>query len=200
MITHVVKRTLGLAAVVTLAGCTVFPNPEPPRVMDLSVSQPVFQAVVRSDKTLRVNTPQASEPFTGTRILAKPTPYEYRVYGKVRWRTTTPVLVRDLLTESLRASNSFGTVISDASSAEADETLVSEVTAFHTESHGGDTNAVITLHAQIVDNRSRSILCSRSFSSLERVQSDDIERVARAFSVAGEILARDISEWAATCR
>ncbi|WP_081849465.1 ABC-type transport auxiliary lipoprotein family protein [Marinobacter nitratireducens] len=197
---RIAKSGAALLAISALAGCTVFPNAEPPRVMDLAVKQPVVEVLKRSSVSIRVSTPQASEPFTGSRILGKPTPYEYRVYGKVRWRTTMPVLVRDLMTDSLRSSNAFHTVLSDASSAEADKTLTSELTAFHTERKEGGLQALIELHAQVVDNQSKAILCSASFQATEQSISEDVDRVTQAFSVAGQSLATDITLWAVNCQ
>tara|TARA_B100000519_G_scaffold202933_1_gene223087 strand:+ start:2913 stop:3200 length:288 start_codon:yes stop_codon:yes gene_type:complete len=84
--------TLLLGAAVA-GGCTVFPNPEPPRVMDLAVVQTAPAAEQRIQASLRVDTPYASEPFNGSLILAKPTPQEFRAYEGTRWRDTAPVVV-----------------------------------------------------------------------------------------------------------
>ncbi|MBW0146099.1 ABC-type transport auxiliary lipoprotein family protein [Marinobacter arenosus] len=182
-----------------LSGCTVFPTPEPPRVMDFSVPNPTFRAEETRPYSFRVDTPYASYPMSSNRILAKPTPWEFQVYDGVRWRDTVPVIVRDLLVKTIRASGGFENVISDTNPADADWTLVSELSAFHTENNPETVIAVIALHGQVINNRSRATLCSDSFRIEQPAEGPDIEAVVEAFSLAGERLSQTITEWAARC-
>ncbi|MBW4933034.1 ABC-type transport auxiliary lipoprotein family protein [Marinobacter sp. F4206] len=189
--------TAGLLA--SLAGCTVFPNPEPPRVMDFSVPDPTFRARETRPYSFRVDTPYASDPLNGNRILAKPTPWEFQMYDGVRWRDTVPVIVRDLLLRTVRASRGFENVISDTNPADADWTLISELSAFHSENNGQTANVVIELHGQVVNNRSRATLCSDSFRIEQQSNGTSIESVVEAFSLAGERLSKTITQWATKC-
>lgn len=187
------------ALLATLGGCTVFPTPEPPRVMDFSVPDPTFRAAEMRPYSFRVDTPYASDPVSSNRILAKPTPWEFQVYEGVRWRDTVPVIVRDLLVKTIRASRGFENVISDTNPADADWTLVSELSAFHTENNADTVVAVIALHGQVINNRSRATLCSDSFRIEQPAEAANIEAVVEAFSLAGERLSQTITEWAAGC-
>ncbi len=181
------------------AGCTVFPNPEPPRVMDFAAPSSEIRANQTRPLSLRVDTPYASDPLGTNRILAKPTPLEFQIYQAVRWRDTAPVIMRDLLVETLRDSQGFSSVISDTNPANADWTLVSELTAFHTEYQADDIQAVIELHGQLVDNQSRKTLCATSFKVQERSESVSIEQVVEAFSRAGQELSESVVRWAGEC-
>jgi cholesterol transport system auxiliary component len=183
----------------TITGCTVFPNLEPPRVMDFAAPSSDIRADQTRPLSLRVDTPYASDPLGTNRILAKPTPLEFQIYPAVRWRDTAPVVMRDLLVETLRESNVFSLVISDTNPANADWTLVSELTAFHTEYQAENIQAVIELHGQLVHNQSRKTLCASSFQVQERSESVAIEQVVEAFSRAGLELSESVVRWAGKC-
>ena len=183
----------------TITGCTVFPNLEPPRVMDFAAPSSGIRADQSRAISLRVDTPYASDPLSTNRILAKPTPLEFQIYPAVRWRDTAPAIVRDLLVGTLRKSEGFSTVISDTNPADADWTLVSELTAFHTEYQEEDSNAVIELHGQLVDNQSRKTLCATSFKVQESLEGQAIEQVVKAFSQAGQKLSKSVVHWAGAC-
>lgn len=197
--TRILPSLMMTVLLVTVAGCTVFPTPEPPRVMDFAVPDPTFEARKTRPYSFRVDTPYASDPLNSNRILAKPTPWEFQVYDQVRWRDTIPVIVRDLLVKTIRASHGFENVISDTNPADADWTLVSELSAFHTENDSETVTAVIELHGQVINNRSRITLCSDSFRIEQKVEGAEIEAVVEAFSRAGERLSKTITGWATGC-
>ena len=190
--------TLLLGAAVA-GGCTVFPNPEPPRVMDLAVVQTAPAAEQRIQASLRVDTPYASEPFNGSLILAKPTPQEFRAYEGTRWRDTAPVVVRDTLVSSLRQSGAYTNVITDTNPAQAELTLVTELSAFHSETLESGPQVVIELHLQMIHNRSRASLCTRTERVVEPAPGTSVDQIVEAFGTAGSDLAARVIEWATRC-
>lgn len=193
-------RGLGLAAALSLvAGCTVFPNPEPPRVMDLAWPAQERTVPEASPHVLRVDTPYASEPFNSTRILAKPTAWEYQSYPEVRWRDSAPMVLRDAIVGSLRRSGAFAGVIAETSPAEARLNLVSELSAFHAEKPAGFPEVVVSLHAQVIDTRSRESLCRRTFDLSQTADGPAIEQVVQAFGAAGKRLTGEMIDWIRTC-
>ncbi len=194
-------RTVGTALVVTgiMTACTVFPTPEAPRVMDFPAPQNVEKSVTINPQSLRVDTPLATEPFNSTRILAKPEPWEFRVYGGVRWRDTVPVILRDMLVDALRTSASFRNVSMDTGPGNTDLTLASEITAFHTTSQGNSTRVTIAIYGQLINNRSRMTLCSDRFIISTPAEDNSIDSIVQAFGIAGERLAEDVISWAKAC-
>ncbi|WP_082905089.1 MULTISPECIES: ABC-type transport auxiliary lipoprotein family protein [Marinobacter] len=181
------------------SGCTVFPNPEPPRVMDLAVVQAAPTAEQPVQASLRVDTPYASEPFNGSLILAKPTPQEFRAYEGTRWRDSAPVVVRDMLVSSLRQSGAYANVITDTNPAQAELTLVTELSAFHSETPESGPQVVIELHLQMIHNRSRARLCTRSVRVVAPTSGTSVDQIVEAFGTAGSNLAARVIEWAKTC-
>lgn len=193
-------RTLVLLLGAAIAsGCTVFPNPEPPRVMDLALLQAAPAAEQPVQASLRVDTPYASEPFNGSLILAKPTPQEFRAYEGTRWRDTAPVVVRDTLVSSLRQSGAYTNVITDTNPAQAELTLVTELSAFHSETPESGPQVVIELHLQMIHNRSRASLCTRTERVVEPASGTSVDQIVEAFGTAGSDLATRVIEWATRC-
>ncbi|MGO1502083.1 MAG: ABC-type transport auxiliary lipoprotein family protein [Marinobacter sp.] len=194
-------KSVGTALVVSgvMAACTVFPTPEAPRVMDFPVPQGLQESATTRPQSLRINTPFASEPFNSTRILAKPMPWEFEVYGGVRWRDTMPVILRDMLVGAFRARENFRAVTMDTGPGNADLSLASEITAFHTASKGDSTRVTVAIYGQLIDNHSRETLCSNSFIVSTPAQDRRIDSIAQAFGSAGERLAEEVIDWANAC-
>jgi cholesterol transport system auxiliary component len=183
-----------------LTGCTIFPNPEPPRVMDFAPAPLTLgRAGDQQPFSLRVDTPVASEPINSSRILAKPEVTEFRIYGGVRWRDTAPVIMRDAMTTALRRSQSFKRVITDINPAEADLTLVTELLAFHSQPGANHSDVVIRIYSEIMENRSRKTACSQVFDIKTSATSNALEDVIIAFDGAGQRLVSELALWASTC-
>lgn len=188
-----------LIASFAMTACTIFPTPEAPRVMDLGSVDSVQGLETRHARTLRVDTPLASEPVNGTRILTKPTPHEFQMYGNARWRDSAPVLVRDYLIDILRQSQGFANVVTDTSAASTDLTLLSELSAFQAEKIEGKTRVVIELHAEVLDNRTRKSLCVRNSRLTEPAASSELDEVVGAFGNTARRLAEETSLWVHRC-
>jgi cholesterol transport system auxiliary component len=190
----------GTLCALVMTGCTIFPVPETPRVMDFAPAPlTMSRAGDQQPYSLRVDTPVASEPINSTRILAKPEATEFRIYGGVRWRDTAPVVMRDTMTAALRKSQGFKRVITDASPAEADLTMVTELLAFQSQPGADHSDVVIQLYSEIMVNRSRRTACSQLFDIKTSAASNRLDDVIIAFDVAGQRLMSQLALWASAC-
>jgi cholesterol transport system auxiliary component len=201
MIRHSKSFVLATLCALVTTGCTIFPVPETPRVMDFAPTPLTLgRAGDQQPYSLRVDTPVASEPINSTRILAKPETTEFRIYGGVRWRDTAPVIMRDAMTAALRTSQGFERVITDVSPAEADLTLITELLAFQSQPGANHSDVVIRLYSEIMENRSRKTACSQVFNIKTRAASNRIEDVIIAFDGAGQRLVSELALWASACK
>lgn len=189
--------TLLLAA--GLTGCTVFPDREPPRVMDIPIAEVPKESGPAFGKSVRVDTPQATEPLDSSRILAKATPSEFQVYGQVRWRDTAPVLVRELMIGTLRRDGRFSSVVNETSPTASDLTLASDLYGFHSELFGDQTRVTIAMYSQVMDNRSRETVCQENFDITVPAADDDIEAIVASFKEAGNDLSQQMRDWLGQC-
>ncbi|QFS87223.1 MULTISPECIES: ABC-type transport auxiliary lipoprotein family protein [unclassified Marinobacter] len=187
------------AATLTTA-CTVFPTPEPPRAMDLApyASEPMRETP--RPVSLRIDTPLASDPLDSARVLLKPSLYEFQALPAVRWRDSIPVVVRDYLIQSFRFNSGFDNVVTDTSPAFASHTLISELSAFHAENRQDQgVTVVMELHAEIMGNRTRRSLCSKSQRVEQRAESASVDALMEAFSESSRALAEATNRWAYAC-
>ncbi|MGP9831433.1 ABC-type transport auxiliary lipoprotein family protein [Marinobacter sp. NSM] len=187
------------AATLTTA-CTVFPTPEPPRAMDLApyASEPMRETP--RPVSLRIDTPLASEPLDSARVLLKPSLYEFQALPAVRWRDSIPVVIRDYLIQSFRFNGGFDNVVTDTSPAFASHTLISELSAFHAENRQDQgVTVVMELHAEIMGNRTRRSLCSKSQRVEQRAESASVDALMEAFSESSRALAEATNRWAYAC-
>lgn len=203
--TRIWTKTIRAAGVALLTSglvtaCTVFPTPEAPRVMDLPVPQGLQESSKSRPQRLRIDTPFASEPFNSTRILTKPVPWEFQVYGGVRWRDTVPIILRDMLVGAFRDNANYKAITMDNGPGNTDLNLATEVTAFQTVNQGDNTRATIAIYGQLIDTRSRETLCSERFIVSRPANNTTIEAVVQAFGGAGEELAREVITWANACK
>jgi cholesterol transport system auxiliary component len=190
----------GTLCALVMTGCTIFPVPETPRVMDFAPAPlTLSRAGDQQPYSLRVDTPVASEPINSTRILAKLEATEFRIYGGVRWRDTAPVVMRDTMTAALRKSQGFERVITDASPAEADLTMVTELLAFQSQPGANHSEVVIQLYSEIMVNQSRRTACSQIFDIKTSAASNRLDDVIIAFDVAGQRLMNQLALWASAC-
>lgn len=198
MIRQLLNSVLLLSAF-TISGCTVFPLPEPPRIMDLATDGDPTVLSKTHNASLRVETPLASAPFDGSRILIKPTPYEFQVIREARWRDTAPVMIRDHVINHVRTSQAFRNAIVDTSPANAELTLVSELTAFHVMHQNSELQVLIQLHTELVQNNQRESICVRNWSITEPVNDSGHESIVQGFSNAANRLGHDLTRWMTGC-
>lgn len=184
---------------ILLTGCTVFPEPNPPRLMDLPIPDIAAWDGATLGKVLRVDTPQATKPFDGSRILVKPAPMEFQAYGGVRWRDTAPVMVRELLIGALRQDGRFAGVVSETSPTGSELTLVSDLHGIHSEQSGDGQQVVVGLYAQLMDNRSRQTLCVRNFLVRTPADNGNLGTVVAAFGEGGATLVEQVRGWLDEC-
>lgn len=201
MMMTMLRRFVGPAALLSLGGCTLFPTPDPPRILDLppAISSSTPPSAHTLPVSLRLDTPQASEPVSGTHVLIRPQDTELGALPDARWRDTAPVLLRDYLLESLRARSGIKTLVTDTSPAVTDLTLISELSRFEAVQTGDGVEIVIAWHAQVIDNHSRAILCNRDFRTTQRSGGEGADDLARAFGGAAATLANSTRPWLTEC-
>ncbi|MFO8142974.1 MAG: ABC-type transport auxiliary lipoprotein family protein [Marinobacter sp.] len=198
MISGIARLTI-LTAAITMTACTVFPTPEPPRVMELAPNADQIRFDQARQASLRVDTPLASDPLDSSRLLFKPSPYEFQALPDVRWRDSIPVVLRDHLIQAYRHSGAFTNVITDTSPASASHTLISELTAFHAENRSAGVVVVIELHTEVMSNRSRGTLCAHNHRVEVKANSIAVADLMTAFSEGARRVSERTSHWAFEC-
>lgn len=153
---------------------------------------PVSHAV-----SLRVETPEASPPLTGSRILVMPGPLELSVYAEARWNDSIPGMLSHHLIQSLREDGRIAEVIGDNIHARSDFTLLSQLGAFQiVHSRAGEPpEALIRLDARLIRSRSSHTVDSRRFEIRQPSTGSDIESVVTAMATGSDRLAAEVMAW-----
>lgn len=181
----------------TLAGCSVLPEAEALRVF-LLPSQAVEATgapVPQVERSLRINTPQASRILASERIAVIPQGNQISAYQGARWSDAAPVLLRDRLIEAFQRDGRLPSVSSEDANLPADLVLYSDLRAFQSEYRDGRPHAVIRLDARLVDRQTQRTLANRRFETSQASAGTDVERVVEAFGQAGDALSQEVLNW-----
>jgi len=197
--TRCLKPLAALSAALTLSACTVLPESQPPRIVDLAVNgeHPVYDRP--RPESLRVDLPRASAPFDSNLVLIQPSRWEFQALPDTRWRTDLPMLVHDQLVQSLRETKGFNNVLTTNSAANADISILSELRGFHARKTAGSTRVVIQLYYELLNNRSRETLCVLDEKQVVSAENSDLANLMAAFSQGISRVATNTARWAFSC-
>lgn len=195
MTAPLMRLLIATAATLSLAACTVFPDPPAHRIFHLQAPTVSETSGETIQKTLRVSTPLAVAPIDSARILVKPDAHEIRAYQGARWSNRAPVIVGYYLLESFRRDGRVQTVVTDTSPARSDLTLAGDLTRFQAEYRDGSPVVQLQLNLQLIDERTRETVANRRFEISQPASGETVENVVEAFGQASDELARQVINW-----
>ncbi|MBX6317736.1 ABC-type transport auxiliary lipoprotein family protein [Pigmentiphaga sp.] len=190
-------RLAAIAALSWIAACSVLPERRAVDVYRLPSALTPPPASTNGRGTLRVTMPNTTYRLENPRIAVIAEANRISSYAGARWADIPPVMMRDRLTEALRANGRFQNVTTSDSNVQAELELDTDLRAFHSEYRGGEPYAVIALQAHLVAPASRRIVASRAFEVSERSDGTGVPFVVDAFGRAADAVARQVADWAA---
>lgn len=196
MTAPLMRLIIATAATLSLASCTVFPDPPAHQIFQLPAPTTPGTTAEPIERTLRVSTPLAIAPIDSTRILVKPDAHEVRAYHGSRWSNRAPVMLGNYLLESFRTDGRLATVVGDTSPARSHLTLAGDLTRFQAEYRNGTPVIHLQLNLQLINERSRETVASNRFEVSHPAAGEDVNQVVEAFGVASDELARQVIDWA----
>lgn len=200
MTVALMRLMIATAATMSLAACTVFPDPPAHQIFQLPAPLEPQQSVPQTsaapiDTSLRVSTPLAVAPIDSSRILVKPDANAIRAYQGSRWSNRAPIILGNYLLEAFRRDGRVATVVSDASAVQTALTLTGDLTRFQAEYQDGKPVIHLELNLQLIDERSRRLVASKRFEASHPADGESIENVVEAFGKASNELARQVTNW-----
>lgn len=159
---------------VVLAACSAITGPRtqftvytlnPPASTTASVQRPP------TDWHLAIDEPHALGLLDSDRLVVAPDANQRLAFAGVRWNERAPMLLQDIWLRAFESDGRFGGVIRSNSGARAALVLATDLVAFQIEQRGGQSEAVIAVHARLIDPRSRRNLAHAPFQA--RVPTDD---------------------------
>jgi cholesterol transport system auxiliary component len=134
---------------------------------------------------VQVMLPQASAGLASDRIVVLHSGERLDYYSAARWAAPTPAMLQMLVIDTLRASNHFAMVETDAGPFSAEYVLSLELRHFEAEyTAGGPPMVRVTLDASLGRRGRRDVIVRCSADSQVKAESDRMQAVVAAFEQA----------------
>jgi cholesterol transport system auxiliary component len=192
-------RALVIAACLALAGCAAalrLASPDPPRLYELTPKSTFVDGLPEVDARLSVEVPTATAGLNIARIALRPTPTTLEYYAHASWIDVVPVMVQNLLLESLDNAGRIDVLGREVVGVRADYALLTHVREFQAEyDDQGAPKVRVRLQARLVRLPRRTSLAATSEEFVVRAGNTSLPAIVNAFDEAfGKALKR-IVEW-----
>ena len=202
MIMSHLRRTLALAGCMLLGACAAalqLATADPPRLYDLTPKSTFVDGLPTVRSRLSVEVPTATAGLNSARIALRPTPTTLEYYAGARWVDVVPVMVQNLLLESLDNTGKVDVLGREVVGVRADLALLTHVREFQAEYDATGAPLVrVRLQARLVRLPRRTSVAATSEEFVVRAGNTSLPAIVTAFDEAfGKALKR-IVEWAVT--
>lgn len=201
--THFARATLAAAAALALGACSILGGGGERERGTIFAPAPRIQAAdapwPRVDWQLSINPPIAARTVDTFRIVVRPVPGEFQVYGGASWARAPSDMVEDVILRTLEDSGRIDGVARRGSGVAPDYRLLLDLRRFEADYAGqAAPSATIELHAKLLRAREQGIVAARTFTIAERAADTRVASVAEAYTRALEALGRDVAGWTLT--
>lgn len=194
------RLVLALASVLIVSGCAALElaTREPPKLYQLTPKSTFSEDLPESQAKLTVETPTATAGLNTARIALRPTPTTLEYYARSSWIDVLPVMVQNLLIESLDNTGQLDVLGREVVGVRADYALITHVREFQAEYEQPDQPPTVhvRLQSRLVRLPRRTSLAATSAEQTLEAEGTSVEAVVRAFDQAFGAVAKEISEWA----
>jgi cholesterol transport system auxiliary component len=194
------RRSLALLSCLELGACAAaleLARPAPPRLYELTPRSTFTAGLPAVDARLAVEVPTATAGLNVARIALRPSPTTLEYYARASWIDVVPVMVQNVLTESLDDAGRLDVLGRGVVGVRADFALLSHVREFQAEYRGAGVAPQIRvrLQARLVRLPRRDSLAATSEEVVVQAASTSLPAIVEAFDAAfGEATER-LVEW-----
>lgn len=200
------RRLLAVVCCLMLGGCAAalqLATREPPQLYALTPKSTFPADLPDVDVRLAVEVPSARAGLNTARIALKPTPTTLDYYADGAWVDVVPVMVQNLLLESLDNAGKIDTLGSEVVGVRANYALLVHVREFQAAYVEGESvpEVRVRLQARLVRLPRRTSLVATSIEAVARPENTSLPAIVRAFdrtfgSVTKRLVAWTIEELA----
>ena len=147
--------------------------------------------------TLLVNTPSARSGFESARMIYLKKPHEIDHFAQSQWVDSPARMLAPLLLQALESTAKYRSVIPVRSAAAAELRLDTEIIRLQHEFLTRPSQIHLTVRAQLIDLRNKSVLATREFDVTEEADSDDPYGGVIATNRAVKIVLQQIADFCA---
>jgi cholesterol transport system auxiliary component len=188
-----------VAGCLALGGCAAalqLAAPAPPRLYELTPKSTFADDLPKVHSRLSVEVPTATAGLNSARIALRPTPTTLEYYAGATWIDVVPVMVQNLLLESLDNTGKIDVLGREVVGVRADFALLVHIREFQAEYEGtGPPQVRVRLQARLVRLPRRTSVAATSEEFVVRAGDTSVPAIVAAFDEAfGKALKR-IVEW-----
>jgi cholesterol transport system auxiliary component len=199
MIMPRLRRTLAVSGCLLLGACAALQlaTADPPRLYDLTPKSTFADGLPTVPGRVSVEVPTATAGLNSARIALRPTPTTLEYYAGARWVDVVPVMIQNLLLESLDNTGRIDVLGREVVGVRADLALLTHVREFQAEYDTPGAPLVrVRLQARLIRLPRRLSVAATSEEFTVRASSTSLPAIVEAFDEAfGKALKR-IVEWA----
>jgi cholesterol transport system auxiliary component len=198
----VMSRCLRILA---LAGCTVLgacaaalqlATADPPRLYELTPKSTFVGNLPMVPGRLSVEVPTATAGLNSARIALRPTPTTLEYYAGASWIDVVPVMVQNLLLESLDNTGKVDVLGREVVGVRADFALLTHVREFQAEYDTAGAPLVrVRLQARLIRLPRRTSVAATSEEFVVRASNTSLPAIVDAFDEASGKALKRIVEW-----
>jgi cholesterol transport system auxiliary component len=196
-------RALALCGCILLGGCAAalqLATAEPPRLYELTPKSTFNDDLPTVPGRLSVEVPTATAGLNSARIALRPTPTTLEYYAGASWIDVVPVMVQNLILESLDNTGKIDVLGREVVGVRADLALLTHVREFQAEydGSGGAPQVRVRLQARLIRLPRRTSIAATSEEFVVRASSTSVPAIVDAFDEAFGKALRRIVEWTVT--
>jgi cholesterol transport system auxiliary component len=188
----------GLVCLV-LAGCAAleFANRQPPSLYSLTPKSTFDPDLPETGARLSVEVPTATAGLNTSRIALRPSPTTLEYYARASWIDVVPVMVQNLLLESLDNVAKVDVLGREVVGVRADYALLTHVREFQAEYENPDQPPLVRvrLQSRLVRLPRRTSLVATSAEHTVRARGTAVPDIIKAFDEAFGKVSKRVVEW-----
>ncbi|MCB1970531.1 MAG: membrane integrity-associated transporter subunit PqiC [Geminicoccaceae bacterium] len=196
------RQALAVFGTAMLGGCNALQyvtNREPPTLFELTPKTTFDESLPRTGSAIVIDAPTATAGLNTARIALRPDATRLEYYANAIWVDVVPVMVQNLLTESLDSTDRVDALSPmEASGIRANYSLRMYIREFQAEyDEGTDKPPMVHVNTEVrlLDMPRRDSLATVSFEQFERSKGTSISEVVLAYDEAlGKVLKR-LVDW-----
>jgi cholesterol transport system auxiliary component len=196
------RLALVLALGLGLAGCggLLPPPPPPPDLYTLSpASSPPAESWPRGAGQVLVGTIVAPAALDTTRIALNHDPTRVEYFAKADWTDRAPLLVRDLLRDTLERSGDFKAVALRSPALHADYVVLGDLRHFEADYSAGSPPQIrVAVKLEVVRGDGGKILGQKTFAASAQAAANAMPAIVNAFDTAAHEALKDAAPWVAS--
>jgi len=192
-------RPVAVAGCLVLGGCAAalqLATAEPPRLYELTPKSTFADGLPEVPGRLSVEVPTATAGLNSARIALRPTPTTLEYYAGASWVDVVPVMVQNLLLESIDNTGRVDVLGREVVGVRADLALLTHIREFQAEyDTAGAPRVRVRLQARLIRLPRRTSLAAISEEAVVRARDTSLAAIIEAFDEAFGKAVKRIVEW-----